>query len=309
VHVIGCISEEPADEVLILNDKKGQPELIVCAVPFLRDRDMRTVEVSENVEDKERKLLEGIKNHYQEVCAAAEQARQRLNPVMPLVAMGHLFAAGGQTVEGDGVRNLYVGTVARVGNDIFPPFVDYLALGHLHVAQMAGGLGNRRYCGSPLPIGFGEARQTKKIYEVDFDNGQAAVTEINVPSFQPLECIRGDWETIAGRLKELCTSTDSVWLEVIYEGQEIISDLRERLDNAIAGSNLEILRVKNNRILQTALNRQPGEENLDELDVHEVFKRCLDARDVPARQREQLIKTYEEALLSLEQEETVGIRL
>ena len=56
VHVITEPQpEHPAAEVLTLRDGAGQAELVVCAVPYLRDRDVRTVEVGESVEDKERK--------------------------------------------------------------------------------------------------------------------------------------------------------------------------------------------------------------------------------------------------------------
>src|SRR5450756_1372264 len=39
VHVMGSVSGNPEDEVFVMRDKSGVPELIVCAVPFLRDRD------------------------------------------------------------------------------------------------------------------------------------------------------------------------------------------------------------------------------------------------------------------------------
>ena len=41
VHVIGSIPEKREDEVLLLRRADGSPELIVCAVPYLRDRDIR----------------------------------------------------------------------------------------------------------------------------------------------------------------------------------------------------------------------------------------------------------------------------
>jgi exonuclease SbcD len=34
------------------------------------------------------------------------------------------------------------------------------------------------------------------------------------------------------------------WLEVIYEGDEVIGDLRERLEAAVSGTQMEILRIK-----------------------------------------------------------------
>jgi len=96
VHVVGCASDSPADEVIMLSGPDTEPRLIVCAIPYLRDRDIRTAEAGESVEDKERKIMEGIRNHYRLVCDAAEEKRAMLKKPVPIVAMGHLFAAGGK---------------------------------------------------------------------------------------------------------------------------------------------------------------------------------------------------------------------
>ncbi|MDD4458087.1 MAG: exonuclease subunit SbcD, partial [Syntrophotalea acetylenica] len=145
VHVVGSPGEDPQDEVLVLRDKQGRPELIVCAVPYLRDRDIRVAQAGESIEDKERSLVDGIRRHYAEVAARAEGRRAELYAEVPIVATGHLFAAGAQTVDGDGVRELYVGSLAHVNSGIFPDCFDYLALGHLHVPQKVSGLETMRY--------------------------------------------------------------------------------------------------------------------------------------------------------------------
>ena len=44
VHVVGNLPEDPAEEIKVLRDAQGKVALIVCAVPFLRDADMRLVE-------------------------------------------------------------------------------------------------------------------------------------------------------------------------------------------------------------------------------------------------------------------------
>jgi len=111
--------------------------MFVCAIPYLRDRDIRMAEAGESVEEKERKIIDGIRLHYRSVCQAAEEKRAGFTKPVPIVAMGHLFAAGGQTVEGDGVRELYIGSLAQVKRDIFPECIDYVALGHLHFAYRA----------------------------------------------------------------------------------------------------------------------------------------------------------------------------
>jgi len=299
VHVTGSPSENPEDEVLVLRDKQGVPELIVCAVPYLRDRDIRSAEAGESIEDKERKLLEGIGDHYASIAALAEERRRELGDDIPVVATGHLFAAGGRTVEGDGVRELYIGSLAHVNANVFPPSFDYLALGHLHVPQKVNGSEIMRYSGSPLPLGFGEARQQKSVCVAEFEGRDATVRLVPVPVFQQLEQIRGDWDRISGRIFELASGGSRAWLEVVYEGDELLGDLRERLDEAVEDTALEVLRVKNTRVIDRVLAQTLEEETLDDLDENDVFRRCLEANEVPEDQRPELFAAYREAVLSV----------
>ncbi|NEX23437.1 hypothetical protein G3480_24610 [Thiorhodococcus mannitoliphagus] len=174
VDVIGATTEDPEDEVLVLADATGAAELILCAVPYLRDRDIRTAEAGETIEDKDRKLRDGICGHYAKAAEIAERRRAELGHQIPIIGMGHLFAAGGQTVEGDGVRELYLGSLAHVSAGIFPACFDCLALGQLHVPQQVGGSETLRYRGSPLPMGFGEARQAKSLCLVELSGSEAS---------------------------------------------------------------------------------------------------------------------------------------
>jgi len=299
VHVVGSASSDPADEVLVLRDAQGAPELIVCAVPYLRDRDIRLSEAGESVEDKERKLIEGIRSHYATVAELAERKRRTLGAGIPVVAMGHLFTAGGQTAEGDGVRELYVGSLARVTAEIFPESFDYVALGHLHVPQRVNGSETVRYSGSPLPMGFGESRQRKSFCLVEFRGAAPSVRLLDVPVFQKLERIGGDWDCIANRILELSLTGARSWLEVAYEGDDVVGDLRERVEAALSGTQMEILRIRNNRIIDRVLGRIHEEETLDDLNVDDVFERCLTVHEVPEEQRPELLRTYRETLSSL----------
>ena len=299
VHVIGSASDAPEEEVLVLSNEQDTPELIVCAVPYLRDKDIRVVEAGESVEDKERKLIDGIRNHYATIAALAEQKRTEIGADIPIVAMGHLFTAGGQTVDDDGVRELYIGSLAHVTAGIFPACFSYLALGHLHVPQKVNGSETILYSGSPLPMGFGEARQQKSVCQVEFHNTAASVQLINVPVFQQLERVKGNWNGISSRILELSATGSQAWIEIIYEGDEVISDLRERLEAAISGTQMEIIRIKNNRIIDRVLGRTHEEETLDDLNVNDVFERCLTVHDVPEDQRPELLRAYQETLLSL----------
>ncbi len=313
VHVVGNLTEDLNDELLVLNDAQGHPEMIVCAVPYLRDRDIRVAEAGESITDKERKLIEGIRNHYAGIVSLARQKRAALGADIPVVAMGHLFTAGGKTVEGDGVRELYVGSLAHVAANIFPDDLAYVALGHLHVPQKVGGSDNVRYSGSPLPMGFGEAGQQKSVVLVEFFSpktasdaqsheqttgwrGRSLIKLIPVPVFQKLERIQGDLTLILSRIRELVENDTQSWLEVIYEGDAALGviGLRQSLDDAVSGTQLDILCIKNSKAMNRVLRRTCDQETLDDLNVKDVFVRCLAAYGVPQVQQPELIVAYDE---------------
>ena len=120
-----------------------------------------------------------------------------------------------------------------------------------------------------------------------------------MPIFQKLERVKGDWDGISNRILELSAMDSQGWLEVIYDGTEVIGDLRERLEAAISGTQMEILRIKNNRIIDRVLGQIHEEETLDDLNVNDVFERCLAVHDVPEEQRPELLRAYQETVSSL----------
>ena len=304
VHVVGNGAGDLNDEVLVLYDQQHVPELIVCAVPYLRDKDIRTAEAGESINDKERHLLEGISKHYTAVGLLADNKRLELGMDIPIVGMGHLFTSGGRIVDDDGVRELYIGTLAHVSADAFPKSFNYTALGHLHIPQKVNKLDTIRYSGSPLPMGFGEAKQKKRVLIVDIDHDTTTVKQIEVPVFQPIESIQGDWEDIYNRITDLSVENTNVWLEIVYTGDEIISDLQDRLSMSIEDTPLEIIRVKNNLVIERALEQVSIEDSLDSLSEIDVFERCLSDHNIPEEQRQDMMIAYKEILLSIQESDS-----
>jgi len=334
VHVIGASTENPEDEVLVLNNDAADESVIVCAVPYLRDRDIRSVAAGESVEDKSRKLRQGVQNHYEQVIAIAEAKQTELseerpdpatctastkNPI-PIIAMGHLFTAGGRTVDGDGVRELYVGSLTHIDKEGFSPAIDYLALGHLHVPQVVGGTEHMRYSGSPIAMGFGEARQGKSIVIVEFKQlpgrsgsetdlssvaatPKPAITLLPVPTFQPLVSITGNIEDIITNINLLKLEQSSAWLEIEYTGTELIGNLREQIDEALESSAMEVIRVKNRQVFNRVMHRIHDTETLDDLNENEVFRRCLDTFKISDSDRPELLESYNEIVNSLAEDE------
>ncbi len=306
VYVVGATTETLDDEVIVLRNDE-QPEAIVCAVPYLRDKDIRTVEPGENIEDKNAKLIEELKNHYADVCNIAEQKRSEFEKAghagIPIVAMGHLFTAGGKIVDGDGVRELYVGSLAHLGKDVFPSSIDYLALGHLHVPQVVGSAEHIRYSGSPIPMGYGEATQEKKVVLIEFNSTTPNIQEILVPCFQQLVRVEGSLDDIYAKVEQLKQEESKAWLEIEYTGRDITSNLHEILDEALGDSAMEILRIKNKSVIDRVINNIAEDETLDDLDIRDVFIRCLDTFDVPDEDREGLKASYNEIIKSLHEED------
>ena len=306
VHVIGAMTEDLGDEVIVLyNDE--QPESIVCAVPYLRDKDIREVAPGETIDDKNAKLIEGMKKHYLDVCDVAEQKRTELHKSghtdIPIVALGHLFTSGGKTVDGDGVRELYVGALTHVGLDVFPSSIDYLALGHLHVPQTVGKVEHIRYCGSPLSMGFGEARQEKKVVLVEFSGTTSNIQEVPVPCFQQLVRIVGSLDDIHAKLEDLKEKKSLAWLEIEYTGSDIIGNLQDMLEETLADSGMEIRRIKNRQIMDRVISNISVDETLVDLNTSDVFTRCLDTFDVPDEDRDDLTVSYNEIIKSLHEED------
>lgn len=302
IYVVGQISSELDDEILILKDKDNTPQLIVCAVPYLRDRDVRLVSPGESIDDKGRKLKAGITEHYAQIAARAERIRSELEADIPIIAMGHLFTQGGRTADGDGVRELYVGTLAHLASDIFPSTFAYTALGHLHIAQAVGASKRVYYCGSPIPMGFGEAEQTKQIALIQLSSQHFSHETITIPVFQQLKQIRGDWQHITAQISKLARTGASVWLEVIYEGDDLIADLRQQLENAVVGTALELIIIKNKPPVIATTTPTADQHSLDEFSPEEIFEKLLIAQQIPETQRIQLRQTYQLLLTSMHED-------
>lgn len=227
VYVVGQSSGCVEDEVLRSKNAQNEVALIVCAVPYLRDRDIREAQVNESVEEKAKNILQGIQHHYERIAAYAEHLNQQLPFPVPVVATGHLFAAGGTLLADDGVRDLYVGSLAHVSASIFPTTFNYVALGHLHMPQKAVKLVHIRYCGLLIPIGFGVETQQKMVCIIEFEEEhQPIITEWPIPCFQKLAHIRGNWDEIEEDLCNLKNKKAKVWMEISYSGTELITDLR-----------------------------------------------------------------------------------
>ncbi|HNX17066.1 MAG TPA: exonuclease SbcCD subunit D C-terminal domain-containing protein [Methanoregula sp.] len=307
IHVFGSIPADPEKEVVVISDEKGNPSLIVCAVPYLRDRDIRLSLPGESIDDKTRKLEAGVQEHYRQVAGIAKDLRGKLGAQVPIVAMGHLFVSGGKTVDGDGVRELYVGNLARIRAEDLYDGIDYLALGHLHVSQEISGNAAMRYCGSPIALGFGDSGQQKQVVVIEFGSGRGPeIRDIPVPKFRDIRTLKGDIDTVEKGLGLLTRVGHPVWVEVIFSGSLLPSTVQTQLRELTEGTNVEIIRTRPLDAVNIVINPEEEGESLEDLSEPDVFRRCMVAREIPGEEQQELMDTFTEILEETNEEDTLA---
>ena len=72
-HVIANVQSDLSEQILVLNDKTGEPGAILCAIPFIRPRDVMTSQAGESGADKQHALGQAIAEHYQALYELAQQ--------------------------------------------------------------------------------------------------------------------------------------------------------------------------------------------------------------------------------------------
>ncbi len=296
VTVVGNVGTQIDHEIVVIKDDQNEPALIVCAVPFLRERDISRFAEGESYADRSKRINENIKKHYEEVAARAEQIRESTGKRIPIIATGHLSVTGGKRDEDDGVRETYIGNIEAIRSDMFPELFDYVALGHYHIACKIKE--NIRYCGSPIPMGFGEAKQKKSVYILDIQDSINIETK-EIPVFQKLESIVGDKELITKRLAELKNLEQSVWVEMIYNGNDVFPDFTAWAYEQTANSKIEILKIQNRQYMNEGLTMEDTSVSLDELDVFKVFDTLLEKNGISEDSQEELKASYQEIISGL----------
>ena len=294
----------PADHVVVVPQRDGEPGCIVCAVPFVRPRDVLQSQAGQSAEEKQQSLQAAIQAYYQgvvDVGRAQQHALQNtLGRVVPLMATGHLTTVGASSNES--VREIYVGSLDAFPTAAFPP-VDYIALGHIHKPQKVGGLDHIRYCGSPIPLGFDEAKQQKEVLLVDLDaSGLSAITALPVPRFQALASCSGNLATLAAAISAAAaegSAQQPAWLEVTVAEDDYLTDLPARIGAMTQGLPVEVLRVRRQRANAAATLAAEALATLDELSPGDVFARRLALEDLAPELQQALAARFREVVTSL----------
>ena len=204
------------------------------------------------------------------------------------------------------MRSMYLGTAVKVGTDIFPDDIAYIALGHLHSPQ-AVGRANIRYSGSPIALTFGEWGVPKTVSIVDFDGRNfAGVREIEIPVRQKMKRISGDMAKIESDLRGLMSLNESVWAEVTYTGDTQPGDIQQELEEIVKGSAVEVISIIDKGEYISVNDDGFGGKTLDDIDPVKMLRRKMDSMKIPEEKRTKMEELYGEILREISSEEKLS---
>ncbi|MBF0502639.1 MAG: exonuclease SbcCD subunit D C-terminal domain-containing protein [Candidatus Riflebacteria bacterium] len=300
VTVVGAINaEHPENDLIVVKDTDGIPQVLVCAIPYLRDRDVYFPKPGEQSDARSQGIIDGTAGWYRRLTDLAVTRRTELNlPEIPIIATGHLFAQG--MAKSGAERDMYVGDLGCFPIDAFPSELAYVALGHLHRPQIAPKHARVRYSGSPVPCSFDEAAHTKQVFMFD-STAPDNVRAVDVPAFRRLVKISGDLSVIESELRNISPADTTTWVEVFYTGKTLLPDLQDQVNSVAAPLPVQVLTCRNLApIGPTGSDVAPLQNDLS---PEQVFDQRIEQANLTDDDQIMVREAFQEILLQVRQGE------
>ena len=141
------------------------------------------------------------------------------------VLLAHQFVTGSERCESEEVS---VGGSDNVDAQVFEGF-DYVALGHLHGPQRAGG-DHIRYGGTMLKYSFSEANHKKCVTFAELrEKGSLTVTTRPLTPLRDMKLLRGRYDELMSREFYLNTGLPDCYLHITLTDEEDVPEALARL--------------------------------------------------------------------------------
>lgn len=243
ITVLGGATEN-ISELFVEVEKNGE-RIVVAAVPFLKDRDIRKSVAGETYATKIEQIKMGLQTYFSGINTHYNQNHSG----NVFVVMAHLYVQGSQLSESE--RDIQLGNQAGIESHIFEGIPHYVALGHIHKPQVISKVGNIHYCGSPIPLSFSEKEDCKQINVIHIHNNSIQeVTIVPIPKTRNLVSFEGTLNEVQERIaqyneKTLLTSLAELIVNEEKESLEVRQTFEEYI-NSTPNKNLEIVKSRLN---------------------------------------------------------------
>ena len=292
IHVMGSLRlDENPDKCLIpLLDRRGNCVAQCMAIPYLRDADVRLAPSGEEIAASAQAHVVAVGERLRQIRALAKE--------LPLVTVGHAFCAG--SIADGGVRPVQVGNLGLIPAHTFGEGASYLAMGHLHQAQILAGQAHWRYAGSLLPTGFdGTETQRKVLIATISSREPAEVEECPVPTFRRYHKISGSLETAKEEVLQLpmpAQNEPQPWLCISITDTASECSLASSLEPLVSGKGWQLAKLLLTRKREEADEAQTISEvsNFDNplLNPDEVFLRLLRKNSIDEASQANLLHSF-----------------
>lgn len=306
IDIIGGLPDQLEDLIFPVKDKNNNPKLIVAALPFLRDADLRKAEADDTYEDRIEALKKGIQNTFfeaSEICASKY-------PNIPAVAMGHLFTAGIETSESE--REIQIGNLAAFEASRFGSYYSYIALGHIHKPQRVAAAVPAFYSGSPLPLSFSERKDEKRVLLIETENAWEP-RSIPVPSFRSLLKVSGSLEEITLKLQDLQDQKNlESLIEVELKEEQYDAAKLYALDEMVSSFQKEGYRIVKHRASFTNQAKGAAQafkegQHLQDLQPKEIFLELIRNHEYNEETLLEITAAFDELLEEVQRDENIQL--
>ena len=276
VHVVGSLPEE-ADTALFhmtSSRDKNDPGVWVAALPYLRDQDVRRAVAGESFDELSARTRAGIRRVYTNM---AEVVKEKCGQT-PVIGTGHLMALGATISNPESERTIHIGNLGSISGGDFSDAFHYVALGHIHTPQAVGKNEAIRYCGSPIPLSFGERHQKKELRLIATSHEGLSHRSIEVPIFRQLMRFTGSPEALETQIKAITVddAARTPWIELIIQGGFSSTTLNDELRALAAEKGAEVLKVGMSKRGLPTTGMEARKISIREMKPQEVFARRLE---------------------------------
>ena len=291
VFVVGGLTRDQQGKIdwqrllVPLKNAQGETKAWCGAMPFLRHADLVDTEATDDP------LISGVRELYTQLI---QHLQHNAHSDQALLLTGHCYMVGGNLSELS-ERKILGGNQHALPVNIFPEYISYTALGHLHLAQTVAGDESVRYSGSPIPLSFDEQHYQHQVVLVTLNKDKSiAIDSIMVPrSVDILRIPNGkDYCDLATALE--CLSKHAFDEDLDVEQQPFLElrialekpepGLRQQIEQCVADLPVRLLKISTAYSgSEKGLADVVKEQRLEELLPEQVFQRCYQNKyDKPA---------------------------